>query len=54
MQRKSHKSLYLYIGASGILIAHPLDTIKTWQQATNSTIKKSMYDIVIKNNGVNF
>lgn len=39
-------------GATGILVGHPLDTIKTWQQATNVSIGRSMYKIVTKNNGV--
>ncbi|XP_031635025.1 solute carrier family 25 member 45-like isoform X2 [Contarinia nasturtii] len=40
-------------GACGTLIGHPFDTIKTWQQFGNRRIRKSIYDIVIRNNGLN-
>lgn len=40
------------LGACGSIIGHPLDTIKTWQQFGNRRIRKSMYDIIIRNNGV--
>lgn len=41
-----------FLGACGTLIGHPLDTIKTWQQFGNRRIRKSVYDIIIQNNGV--
>lgn len=41
-----------FVGACGVLIGHPLNTIKTWQQATNSRIGTSMYEIIVRNNGV--
>lgn len=34
------------------MIGHPLNTIKTWQQATNSRIGTSIYEIIVRNNGV--
>ncbi|XP_055306495.1 solute carrier family 25 member 45-like [Sitodiplosis mosellana] len=40
-------------GACGTLMGHPLDTIKTWQQFGNRRIRKSVYDIIIQNNGLN-
>lgn len=43
-----------FAGALGSLVGHPLDTIKTWQQYGNRRIRKSMYDIIIHNNGVCF
>lgn len=36
----------------GSLVGHPLDTIKTWQQAGNTRIGKTVYEIIIRNNGV--
>lgn len=39
-------------GACGTIIGHPFDTIKTWQQTGNRRIATSVYDIVIRNNGV--
>lgn len=41
-----------FLGACGTLIGHPLDTIKTWQQFGNRRIRKSVYDIIVQNNGV--
>lgn len=39
-------------GACGTLIGHPLDTVKTWQQTGNTRIAKTVYEIIIRNNGV--
>ncbi|XP_055616305.1 solute carrier family 25 member 45 isoform X2 [Toxorhynchites rutilus septentrionalis] len=36
----------------GILVGHPLDTIKTWQQFSNNKISTSMYNIIIRHNGL--
>ncbi|XP_063696493.1 solute carrier family 25 member 45 isoform X2 [Culicoides brevitarsis] len=33
-------------GACGVLIGHPLDTIKTWQQKLNATVGQSVYHIL--------
>lgn len=40
------------LGACGTLIGHPLDTVKTWQQASNTRISTTIYDIIVRNNGV--
>lgn len=40
----------MILGACGTLVGHPLDTIKAWQQATNSTIKHATYHIMVHNN----
>lgn len=42
----------MFAGGCGVLVGHPLNTIKTWQQATNSRIGTSMYEIIVRNNGV--
>ncbi|EAT45759.1 AAEL002985-PA [Aedes aegypti] len=39
-------------GACGILVGHPLDTIKTWQQFSNHKIRASVYNIIVRHNGV--
>lgn len=39
-------------GACGVLMGHPLDTIKTWQQFSNHKIRTSVYNIILRNNGV--
>lgn len=44
--------LYEYLGACGTLIGHPMDTIKTWQQAGNTRIVRTIYEIILRNNGV--
>lgn len=44
--------MYIFQGACGILVGHPLDTIKTCQQASNIKIGRSMYEIIVHNNGV--
>lgn len=36
------------------MVGHPLNTIKTWQQATNSRIGTSIYEIIVRNNGVRY
>lgn len=43
---------FLSIGAAGVLVGHPLDTIKTWQQMTNTGVGRAMFKIVVRNNGV--
>ncbi|XP_036673412.1 solute carrier family 25 member 45 isoform X1 [Drosophila suzukii] len=40
-------------GACGVLVAHPLDTIKVWQQASNSSVVTAIQQIYSRNNGVN-
>lgn len=40
-------------GACGIILGHPFDTIKAWQQRTNKPIGTTMYNIIITNNGLN-
>lgn len=39
-------------GACGVLVAHPLDTIKTWQQASNTSVMTALHQIYTRNNGV--
>jgi len=39
-------------GACGVLVAHPLDTIKTWQQASNTSVLTAVQQIYTRNNGV--
>lgn len=39
-------------GACGTLVGHPLDTIKTIQQASNKKISSAIYDIVVQSKGV--
>ncbi|KAM7361626.1 solute carrier family 25 member 45 [Cochliomyia hominivorax] len=40
-------------GACGVLIAHPLDTIKTWQQASNTSVPTATQQIFKRNKGIN-
>lgn len=40
------------LGACGVLVAHPLDTIKTWQQASNTSVLTAVQQIYSRNNGV--
>ncbi|KAG5679882.1 hypothetical protein PVAND_009419 [Polypedilum vanderplanki] len=40
-------------GASAVFFAHPMDTIKTWQQVYKTKISTTMYNIIIRNNGLN-
>ncbi|XP_030247011.1 solute carrier family 25 member 45 isoform X2 [Drosophila navojoa] len=40
-------------GACGVLVAHPLDTIKTWQQASNTSVVTAIHQIYKRNNGIN-
>ncbi|XP_037956919.1 solute carrier family 25 member 45-like isoform X1 [Teleopsis dalmanni] len=40
-------------GACGVLVGHPLDTIKTWQQASNTSVPSAMRQIYLRNNGLN-
>jgi len=42
----------LHSGACGVLVAHPLDTIKVWQQASNSSVVTAIQQIYSRNNGV--
>lgn len=35
-----------------MLVAHPLDTIKTWQQASNTSVLTAVQQIYSRNNGV--
>ncbi|XP_054726514.1 solute carrier family 25 member 45 isoform X2 [Anastrepha obliqua] len=42
-----------YKGACGVLIGHPLDTVKTWQQASNSSVPRAVSQIYNRNNGLN-
>lgn len=42
----------LSAGACGVLVAHPLDTIKTWQQASNTSVMTAVQQIYNRNNGV--
>ncbi|TMW54301.1 hypothetical protein DOY81_000574 [Sarcophaga bullata] len=42
-----------YGGACGVLIAHPLDTIKTWQQASNTSVPTAIKQIYKRNRGIN-
>ncbi|KAL1400716.1 hypothetical protein pipiens_006998 [Culex pipiens pipiens] len=39
-------------GGCGVLLGHPLDTIKTWQQFSNLRIRTSMYKIVTCHIGI--
>ncbi|EDS31293.1 small calcium-binding mitochondrial carrier [Culex quinquefasciatus] len=39
-------------GGCGVLLGHPLDTIKTWQQFSNNRISTSMYNIITRHNGL--
>jgi len=41
-----------HTGACGVLVAHPLDTIKTWQQASNTSVLTAVQQIYSRNNGV--
>ena len=43
---------YLISGACGVVVGHPLDTIKTWQQASNSSVVSAAKQIYERNNGV--
>ncbi|XP_075145991.1 solute carrier family 25 member 45 [Haematobia irritans] len=40
-------------GACGVFVAHPLDTIKTWQQASNTSVATAVAQIYKRNNGIN-
>ncbi|XP_061397073.1 solute carrier family 25 member 45-like [Musca vetustissima] len=40
-------------GALGVFVAHPLDTIKTWQQASNTSVPTAVQQIYKRNNGIN-
>lgn len=42
----------LITGACGVFVAHPLDTIKTWQQASNTSVPTAIQQIYKRNNGV--
>lgn len=42
-----------FAGACGVLVGHPLDTIKTWQQASNSSVFTAVYQIRKRNYGLN-
>lgn len=48
----SNVGLITFTGACGILVGHPLDTIKTWQQFSNHKIRASVYNIIVRHNGV--
>uniref|UniRef100_A0AAG5CVP2 Mitochondrial carrier protein n=1 Tax=Anopheles atroparvus TaxID=41427 RepID=A0AAG5CVP2_ANOAO len=39
-------------GACGLLVGHPMDTIKAWQQNSNYGMGNAMYNIIIRNNGL--
>lgn len=52
VQKCEIRGEFFYSGACGILIGHPMDTIKTWQQAGNTRIARTMYEIILRNNGV--
>ncbi|XP_058457707.1 solute carrier family 25 member 45 [Malaya genurostris] len=41
-----------FAGACGVLVGHPLDTIKTWQQFSNNRISTSIYNIITGHNGL--
>ncbi|XP_053682118.1 solute carrier family 25 member 45 [Sabethes cyaneus] len=41
-----------FAGACGVLVGHPLDTIKTWQQFSNNKIGSSIYNIIVRHNGL--
>ncbi|KAL7035866.1 hypothetical protein ACKWTF_008598 [Chironomus riparius] len=40
-------------GACAVIVGHPMDTIKTWQQVYKTRISTTMYNIIIRNNGLN-
>ncbi|XP_055849522.1 solute carrier family 25 member 45 isoform X1 [Episyrphus balteatus] len=42
-----------FAGACGVLVGHPLDTIKTWQQASNSSVFTAIHQIRKRNDGFN-
>uniref|UniRef100_A0A2M4CZE1 Putative small calcium-binding mitochondrial carrier n=1 Tax=Anopheles darlingi TaxID=43151 RepID=A0A2M4CZE1_ANODA len=44
--------LSLHTGACGLLVGHPMDTIKAWQQNSNYGMGNAMYNIIIRNNGL--
>lgn len=49
-----HRLFLHSTGAAGVLVGHPLDTIKTWQQTTNVGVGRAMFKIIVRNDGVNY
>uniref|UniRef100_A0A1B0BSW8 Solute carrier family 25 member 45 n=1 Tax=Glossina palpalis gambiensis TaxID=67801 RepID=A0A1B0BSW8_9MUSC len=51
-EQYSHFLAGCFGGACGVLVGHPLDTIKTWQQASNSNVFTATKQIYVRNNGI--
>ncbi|GAB0090661.1 solute carrier family 25 member 45 [Sergentomyia squamirostris] len=39
-------------GTCGMLVGYPMDTIKSWQQASNCRVGTAVYKIIVMNNGL--